>query len=409
MKCLFTSLSRSVSRPHAHGTMSSIWYQHRVYLSKMLLWKLLSFSVVYRWLSKYNCSNFFLYFSTNVKRQFTMDSNSWWQYMIYASSLLRQQKTVTRGNTHRVFWEPGINSGYRVEQQPAIYYLKSVFQIHNETLNIWSHAIGFVIVVYNMFWCSNILPVESEDYWYVLMVFGVCCMLYTFLSSTAHTFHTMSTYHHYLFYMLDYAGIGYYILGLSILVYYCSCSNSYYSFLENSFLPISVFMSWIGFIGACFSRLRYFRPYPWQRKILNIAFFGLQMVFIIGICLPRLSEYLAEDGYQYTSIKHHIRSIIFMALFCVTFSSEMPEKLYPGNFDIVGHSHQIFHVLVTFANVEQFTSAVHDVKEYSIKMLLNHRPCIFKITMSLIIYTLSIVLVFLFLPKLTAQKVKKYS
>ena len=40
-----------------------------------------------------------------------------------------------------------IRKGYRGWNRSCIYYIKSIFKWHNETLNIWSHLLGAIIFI----------------------------------------------------------------------------------------------------------------------------------------------------------------------------------------------------------------------------------------------------------------------
>jgi len=44
-----------------------------------------------------------------------------------------------------VFHEPHIESGFRLLGQPWLYYVFSIFQLHNESLNIWTHVLAFAL------------------------------------------------------------------------------------------------------------------------------------------------------------------------------------------------------------------------------------------------------------------------
>jgi len=46
-----------------------------------------------------------------------------------------------------VFHEPHVESGFRLLGQPWSYYIFSIFQLHNESLNIWTHVLAFALTV----------------------------------------------------------------------------------------------------------------------------------------------------------------------------------------------------------------------------------------------------------------------
>lgn len=110
-------------------------------------------------------------------------------------------------------------SGYRPSGHGLLYYLASVFQIHNETVNIWTHLLAFLLVLYR--WLSlSADPSFDPAFHPVLSAFSLCCLAYTFCSTMAHTFHSKSPETHYLCFQVDYAGIGFYTLGCSIYVFH---------------------------------------------------------------------------------------------------------------------------------------------------------------------------------------------
>jgi predicted membrane channel-forming protein YqfA (hemolysin III family) len=53
--------------------------------------------------------------------------------------------TATKEQVPKVFHEPHVEKGFRVLGQPWSYYIYSVFQLHNESVNIWSHIVACVL------------------------------------------------------------------------------------------------------------------------------------------------------------------------------------------------------------------------------------------------------------------------
>ena len=69
-------------------------------------------------------------------------------------------------------YNPYILTGYRINYNTVKLTIKSIFQLHNETMNIWTHGLGFIFctVVLFVFSCSQIgehinnLTQSSVDY-----------------------------------------------------------------------------------------------------------------------------------------------------------------------------------------------------------------------------------------------------
>ncbi|KAK3093277.1 hypothetical protein FSP39_013569 [Pinctada imbricata] len=90
------------------------------------------------------------------------------------TSFLEFQPTLPYQKIPRVLHEPSILAGYRQTNQPWRYYLTSLFQIHNETFNVWSHLIGFALV-----WILLAEYSENYDFWsdshlWPMLAFGIC-------------------------------------------------------------------------------------------------------------------------------------------------------------------------------------------------------------------------------------------
>lgn len=55
--------------------------------------------------------------------------------------------TAGKNDVPIVFHEPHVESGFRLLGQPWSYYIFSIFQLHNESLNIWTHILAFALTV----------------------------------------------------------------------------------------------------------------------------------------------------------------------------------------------------------------------------------------------------------------------
>ncbi|XP_052100661.1 membrane progestin receptor beta-like [Mytilus californianus] len=310
--------------------------------------------------------------------------------------------TVTVDKVSLMYVEPGVLYGYRLEYQTVIYYLKSIFQFHNETVNIWTHLVPFIFVFLKTYNCITTL--EDATYICVLLCFAFGTIMYTLFSVLAHTLHSKSPIYHYTCYTLDYMGIGYYALGACILVYYCSCHEKYYAMLEHCFLPVVVVMSWLGFLCCTISKLRYRRPYPFQRKLWNICSFGFQCVLVYSVVNARYYDSLMNN--TLSSPNHHTLVFVYILVSVFFFSSHIPEKFYPGKFDFIGQGHQIFHIMVSLGTLEQFNAAMIDIR-YQTPLLINHKPRADHIVLSLLAYTVMALITIYFFGPTIQNRVKE--
>ena len=135
--------------------------------------------------------------------------------------------------------------GFRKPNEPWIYYFASLFQPHNETLNMWTHLIGMILVIMRggsmlnaegrsgclgglllrWIYFITILTTKRDFSWSIELVFlfagasltkdpfywpllsGLVAIFIMYLLSTvAHTFQSRSEIAHYVFFMCDYGG-----------------------------------------------------------------------------------------------------------------------------------------------------------------------------------------------------------
>jgi hypothetical protein len=120
--------------------------------------------------------------------------------------------TPTIGPAHALpLWmsaSPYIHTGYRLHH-PVAACLASMFQLHNETLNIWSHLAAFMVWV-PLAWEAarghefDALSASSKVVATAVLVLG---SLLPLCSAVAHTLHPASVRMYVWMWRLDYAGI----------------------------------------------------------------------------------------------------------------------------------------------------------------------------------------------------------
>lgn len=316
---------------------------------------------------------------------------------------LKSQPTLSYHQVNTLYWEPGILSGYRPSGHGLLYYLASVFQIHNETVNIWTHLLGFLLVLYR--WLSlSADPSFDPAFHPVLWAFSLCCLAYTFCSTMAHTFHSKSPETHYLCFQVDYAGIGFYTLGCSIYVFHASCHHPYTDVLGAYYLPSVVLMSAAGCLCCCIAKLKYSRPYPFRRKLWQLFSFGTQTILVFSLVIPRYVNCFRHPTCQLTSLNHHSYVVGFITASVFFFSSHLPDKLVPGKVDIIGQGHQIFHVLCTIGTLLQFDVITWDVRHYATP---NMAPDSVAISVAMLSYFVLILCILFILRPFVVKRVKK--
>ncbi|XP_075463948.1 membrane progestin receptor delta isoform X2 [Ascaphus truei] len=221
----------------------------------------------------------------------------------------------------RVFWEDGIMSGYRHPKSSALDCLLSSFQMTNETVNIWTHF----------------LPT---------------CL--------AHTFSSMSTHARHICYFLDYGALSLYSLGCAFTYgAYVMPDRWVNSTLHRYFVPVAAFNTFICTGLSCYSRFLEVER-PWLSKILRTVAFVHPFLFDNIPLIYRLAFCFGDDCSWNEAGRLHLYHLLFALLTGFLFASHLPERLAPGRFDYIGHSHQLFHICAVLGTHFQMEAVLCD-------------------------------------------------
>ncbi|XP_072991881.1 heptahelical transmembrane protein ADIPOR3-like isoform X1 [Typha latifolia] len=328
---------------------------------------------------------------------------------------------------------------YRAEW-PLKQILLSIFTIHNETLNVWTHLIGFflflALTVYTAMKVPKVVDFQSLQHlpdvlrktdlqkiqselvaclpslphlsdlhrlkdelrtslasidmlpslsgWHLLELLSGClpqslthtnqtnvCMLlsvkddvanmiapllvrpisrwpfFAFLggamfcllaSSTCHLLSCHSRRLAYIMLRLDYAGIA----ALIATSFY---PPVYYSFMCHPFF-CNLYLSVITILGIATIAASLFPVFqnPEFRTIRASLFFGMGVSGVVPV-LHKLIIFRHRPEAVHTTGYEILMGVLY-GLGALVYAARIPERWMPGKFDIAGHSHQLFHVLV---------------------------------------------------------------
>ncbi|KAF5725896.1 Heptahelical transmembrane protein2 [Tripterygium wilfordii] len=265
----------------------------------------------------------------------------------------------------------------------------SIFSWHNETLNVWTHLVGFLIfgaltvmsltengdglirnfsrkqVSSPLMMMTTTMKNDTNDVsehhdvfpdshlrlqqavlhvhedgiprwpWFVFLGGAMGCLI---CSSLSHLFACHSKRFNLFFWRLDYAGISLMIVSsfFAPIYYAFSCHPNARLFYLTS---ISVFgvLAIITLLAPALSApsFRWFRA----SLFLTMGFSGV---------IPASHAAVIHWGHPhiFISIGYELAMAIFYAVGAMFYVSRIPERWKPGAFDIAGQSHQIFHVFV---------------------------------------------------------------
>uniref|UniRef100_A0AAV2IZL7 Adiponectin receptor 2 n=1 Tax=Knipowitschia caucasica TaxID=637954 RepID=A0AAV2IZL7_KNICA len=219
---------------------------------------------------------------------------------------------------------------------------KSIFRIHTETGNIWTHLLGCLFFLFlglmymfrpNM---SFVAPVQEKVVIGTFFLGAILCLSFSWLF---HTVYCHSEGVSKVFSKLDYSGIAFLIMGSFVpwLYYSFWCS-------PQPCLIYSLVILVLGLAAIFVSQCDFFAT-PQYRGVRAGVFVGLGLSGVV----PSLHFVISEGLIKATTIGQ-MGWLFLMATLYITgaclYAARIPERFFPGKCDIWFHSHQLFHILV---------------------------------------------------------------
>ncbi|RPB25709.1 putative IZH family channel protein [Terfezia boudieri ATCC MYA-4762] len=235
---------------------------------------------------------------------------------------------------------PYIFSGYRFTETYAD-CVRSAFALSNETTNIWSHALGFVIILSIAFYFYPASEMFSNHTTVDKLINGLFflaaakCMV---CSTIWHTFSSISHQH----IMERFACVDY--SGISLLIAASIITTEYTAFYVD---PVSrwIYISITFILGIAGMIL------PWKptfnradMRVWRVAFYvGLGAT---GFILMFQLTYIRSGEWTMSFYGPVMKLILVYLCGACVYAAQVPEKYFPGCFDWIGGSHNIWHACV---------------------------------------------------------------
>ncbi|SPN97581.1 probable IZH3 Implicated in Zinc Homeostasis, membran protein [Cephalotrichum gorgonifer] len=235
---------------------------------------------------------------------------------------------------------PHIRKGYRFLESKSE-CIWSAFKLSNELVNIWSHALGFLVVLSIAFYfypnSPNFSTSTKTDIFIATVFFFTACL--TLVCSTI--WHTMNAVADVeaisMFACVDYTGI-------SVLIAASIVTTEWTAFYCD---PLSrwVYMSITAVLGTGGVIL------PWNPRFNGPEMVWVRVAFYVGLGatggLPIL-QLLLTHGSDFV-IRFYLpigKSVLVYLVGAIVYASKVPERWSPGMFDYVGGSHNLWHFAV---------------------------------------------------------------
>jgi adiponectin receptor len=220
---------------------------------------------------------------------------------------------------------------------------KSIFRVHTETGNIWTHLLGSIaftaIAIYFVTRPTLEVQWQEKAIFSAFFVGAILCLTFSWMFHTVYC-HSQTVGR--FFNKLDYCGIALLTMGSFVpWLYY-----SFYCRLAPKLTYlIAIFI--LGTFCIVVSMWDKFAE-PKFRPVRAGVFIGLGLSGVI----PAM-HIVITDGFYEAIYDSALGWLTLMAVLyivgAVIYAARIPERIWPGRFDIWCQSHQIFHMFVLVA------------------------------------------------------------
>jgi len=235
---------------------------------------------------------------------------------------------------------PHIHRGYRFSET-KLDCVRSCFTLNNESFNIWSHGLGFVLVLALAFYFYPNTPAFASATQFDIFIAGMFFFAACKCMICSTVWHTMSSISNQglmeRFACVDYTGISF-LVAASIMTteytaFYCE-PISRWTYLGATLV--------LGIAGTIL---------PWHPTFNRADMSWLRVGFFVSLALTGfipIGQLTYERGWHATAYfyKPILESILVYFVGACLYAAKIPEIFLPGWFDYFGCSHNIWHIAV---------------------------------------------------------------
>ena len=247
---------------------------------------------------------------------------------------------------------PHILRGYRFTES-KVECLTSIFKPSNETVNIWSHAIGLIAVLAIAFYfypTSATFPLSTKTDVLISAIFFTAACKCLICSTMWHTMNGIADKT-----LLDrFACVDY--TGISFLVAASILSTEWTAFYCE---PVSrtVYMTLTAVLGILGTVL------PWQPTFNRADLAWVRVAFYVTLAATGFAPVIQLNMTRGPQWSFYFYAPIAKSLFvyvagAVVYASHVPERWFPGAFDYFGGSHNIWHLAVLGGILFHYTAMI---------------------------------------------------
>ncbi|XP_053123731.1 membrane progestin receptor alpha [Hemicordylus capensis] len=267
--------------------------------------------------------------------------------------------TVEVSAVPRLFRKPYIHAGYRPLNQTWKYYFLSLFQQHNEAVNVWTHLVAALVLVVRFWWLSQMVDFRSDLHTQPLFIISASSIIYTTFSTLAHLLQAKSEFWHCAFFFLDYVGVATYQYSSALVHFYYAIEPEWHAKVAGFYIPGAALLAWLSCAGSCYAKYRCPHLSSLLGRLCQEMPSAMAYALDISPVLHRIYA-SSSSGPTDLAVLYHKCHVLFFLIGAFFFSYPYPEKLFPGKCHFVGQGHQIFHMFLILCTLTQVEAVLLD-------------------------------------------------
>ncbi|KAI7799119.1 progestin and adipoQ receptor family member VII [Triplophysa rosa] len=272
--------------------------------------------------------------------------------------------TLSDTEVPHFFRERYVRSGYRPLHRNWQYYFWSLIQCHNETINVWTHLLGALVVLTRTAQLTETVDFINDLHSWALLILLLSSVAYMTFSTLAHLLAAKSEVCHYAFFFLDYVGVALYQYGSAVAHYYYAIEESWHEQVQGLFMPVASLLCCLSCFCCCYGTYWNYSLPHWVRKVSQVVPSAIAYSWDSSPVFHRISLWLLSwtwsDSRSTSALTFHFGQVVFFLSSVFFFTHPLPQRWFPGHCDFLGQGHQIFHVLLVLCTLCQIHASYLD-------------------------------------------------
>ena len=238
--------------------------------------------------------------------------------------------------------------------------IRSMIQIHNETGNIWSHFVGLslMVVLYTRFLFTEQEFLNECVERTIISLYFFSSFLCFGLSTRYHTLSCHSKEVHEAAIRADYGGICVLVFGAFLpLLYYAARNNPIYILVNFTATAVH---------GLAFAILSQNDVYDTEEyRLIRIGSLVLYSASAVAPAVKMGLEFWCYEEFVNARLGYICVTAACHLVGLIMYAARIPERFYPGKFDLIGQSHQIMHCSVVLGALFNLWG-IYGLKEHNL-------------------------------------------